>query len=175
MFVDSCTYTVQGRTYTRHLLRESFREGKKVRHRTLANLSHASSEEIQAMKLALKHKHNLQQLGNINQDIIVQQGSSAGAVITLWQVAKRIGLVDALGNTQNGKRALWQVFARVISQGSRLSATRLATTHAACDVLGLDDFNEDDLYGNLDWLAKNQDCIEDKFRSPDIGRCSSDR
>ena len=48
MFIDVCTYTVQGRTYTRHLLRESFREDGKVRHRTLANLSHASSEEIQA-------------------------------------------------------------------------------------------------------------------------------
>ncbi len=163
MFIDVCTYTVQGRTYTRHLLRESFREDGKVRHRTLANLSHASSEEIQAMKLALKHKHNLQQLGNVNEDIRVQQGLSVGAVITLWQVAKRVGLVKALGNTQNGKRALWQVFSRVIDQGSRLSATRLATSHAACDVLGLDDFDEDDLYENLDWLAINQDRIEDKL------------
>ena len=163
MFIDSCTYAVKGRTYTRHLLRESFREDGKVRHRTLANLSHASSEEIQAMKLALKHKHDLQQLGNINQDIRVQQGCSVGAVILLWQVAKRMGIVKVLGNTQEGKLALWQVLARAIDQGSRLSATRLATTHAACDVLGLDDFNEDDLYENLDWLANNQDRIEDKL------------
>jgi hypothetical protein len=163
MFIDSCTYTTQGRTYTRHLLRESFREGGKVRHRTLANVSHASSDEIQAMKLALKHKHNLHELGNVNEHIRVQQGLSVGAVITLWQVAKRIGLVKALGNTENGKRALWQIFSRVIDQGSRLSATRLATAHAACDVLGLKDFDEDDLYENLDWLAKNQDRIEDKL------------
>jgi len=163
MFIDSCTYTTQGRTYTRHLLRESFREEGKVRHRTLANLSHASSDEIQAMKLALKHKHNLHALGNVNEHIQVQQGLSLGAVITLWQVAKRIGIVKALGNTENGKRALWQIFSRVIDQGSRLSATRLATAHAACDVLGLKDFDEDDLYENLDWLAKNQDRIEDKL------------
>jgi len=166
MFIDSCTYTVNGRTYTRHLLRESFRDGSKVRHRTLANLSHASADEIQAMKLALKHKRDLQQLGSINEHIHVQQGLSVGAVMTLWQVAKRLGVVQALGNSQNGKQALWQVLARVIDQGSRLSAVRLATSHAACDVLGLEAFDEDDLYKNLDWLAENQDRIEDKlFRS----------
>jgi transposase len=166
MFIDSCTYTVNGRTYTRHLLRESFRDGSKVRHRTLANLSHASVDEIQAMKLALKHKRDLQQLGSINEYIHVQQGLSVGAVMTLWQVAKRLGVVQALGNSQNGKQALWQVLARVIDQGSRLSAVRLATSHAACDVLSLEAFDEDDLYKNLDWLAENQDRIEDKlFRS----------
>jgi transposase len=163
MFIDSCTYTVNGRTYTRHLLRESFRKDGKVRHRTLANLSHASREEILAMKLALKHKHDLQQLGSLNEEIVVQQGLSVGAVFSLWQLAQRRGLVQALGNSQNGKRALWQVLARIIDQGSRLSAVRLATSHAACDVLGLDAFDEDDLYDNLDWLAENQDRIEDKL------------
>jgi transposase len=163
MFVDSCTYKANGKTYTRHLLRESFREKGKVRHRTLANLSNASDEEIRAIKLALRNKHQLEQLGNIDQDIDVKQGLSVGAVVTLWQLAQRMGLVKALGSSQNAKRALWQVFARVIDQGSRLSAVRLATSHAACDVLALDAFNEDDLYQNLDWLAENQARIEDQL------------
>lgn len=163
MFVDSCTYKANGKTYTRHLLRESFREKGKVRHRTLANLSNASDEEIQAIKLALRNKHQLEQLGNIDQDIDVKQGLSLGAVVTLWQLAQRMGLAKALGSSQNAKRALWQVFARVIDQGSRLSAVRLATSHAACDVLALDAFNEDDLYQNLDWLAENQARIEDQL------------
>ena len=77
--------------------------------------------------------------------------------------AKYCGLVDALGSTQDGKRALWQVFARVLEQGSRLSAVRLANAHAACDILGLEDFDEDDLYDNLDWLAEHQDQIEDRL------------
>jgi hypothetical protein len=33
-----------------------------------------------------------------------------------------------------------------------LSAVRLAGSHAACDILGLEAFDEDDLYENLDWL-----------------------
>jgi transposase len=163
MYVDSCTYTVQGKQYTRHLLRESFRENGKVAHRTLATLSHASDAEIQALKLALKHKHNLQELGNINQDVIVRQGVSVGAIATLWQVAQRLGLVKCLGSAQEGRRALWQVFARILEQGSRLSAVRLANTHAACDILELEAFDEDDLYGNLDWLAEHQEKIEDRL------------
>src|SRR5215471_3970992 len=53
--------------------------------------------------------------------------------------------------------------ARVIDQGSRLAAVRLAMSHAACDVLGLDTFDEDTLYENLDWLAKAQAAIEDRL------------
>ncbi|HAG52018.1 MAG TPA: IS1634 family transposase, partial [Deltaproteobacteria bacterium] len=68
-----------------------------------------------------------------------------------------------LGTTKHGKLALWQVIARAIDQGSRLSAVRLAATHAACDVLGLDKFDEDDLYNNLDWLSENQSVIEQRL------------
>jgi len=163
VYVDSCTYAANGKKYTRHLLRESFRQDGKVRHRTLANLTHCSEQEIAAIKLALRHKADLQLLGNINQDIETRQGLAVGAVWTLWQVAQRIGLVKALGSSQQGKQALWQVFARVMEQGSRLSAVRLANAHAACDVLGLEAFNEDDLYQNLDWLAEQQVRIEDKL------------
>jgi hypothetical protein len=163
MFVDSCTYTVHGKQYTRHLLRESFRQNGKVTHRTVANLSHCSDDEIQAIKLALQHKQDLQQLGNLNEDLVVQQGVSCGAVCALWQVAQRLGLAKTLGSTQEGRRALWLVFARILEQGSRLSAVRLANAHVACDLLELEAFNEDDLYANLDWLADHQEQIEDQL------------
>jgi len=55
------------------------------------------------------------------------------------------------------------VIARVIDQGSRLSAVRLAMSHAACDVLGLGPFDEDALYENLDWLAHRQATVEDQL------------
>jgi hypothetical protein len=44
-----------------------------------------------------------------------------------------------------------------------LSAVRLACSHAACDVLGLDPFNEDQLYPNLAWLSENQVQIEQRL------------
>jgi len=93
----------------------------------------------------------------------LKQGLSFGAVWTVYHVARRLGIEQALGTTREGKLALWQVMARVIDQGSRLSAVRLAMAHAACDVLGLGTFNEDALYENLDWLAGAQDLVEDRL------------
>lgn len=78
-------------------------------------------------------------------------------------MARRLGIEKALGTTREGKLALWQVMARVIAQGSRLSAVRLAMSHAACDVLGLDTFDEDTLSENLDWLAGAQALVEDRL------------
>ena len=92
----------------------------------------------------------------------MKQGPSFGAVWTVYHVARRLG-IQALGTTRAGKLALWQVIARVIDQGSRLSAVRLAMAHAACDVLGLGTFDEDALYENLDWLAGAQAGVEDRL------------
>jgi hypothetical protein len=163
MYIDTSHITRGGKTYTRHLLRESYRANGKVLHRTIANVSQCSEAEIEAMRLALRHKEALEQLGTIQDAITLQQGPSFGAVWTVYHVARRLGIAQALGTTREGKLALWQVIARVIDQGSRLSAVRLAMAHAACDVLGLGPFDEDALYENLDWLAGAQARIEDRL------------
>src|ERR687885_482438 len=163
MYVDTSHITRGGKTYTRHLLRESYRANGKVLHRTIANLSQCSAAEIEAIRLALRHKEELEHLGPLQDAITLKQGMSFGAVWTVYQVARRLGIEKALGTTRDGKLALWQVIARVIDQGSRLSAVRLAMSHAACDVLGLDAFDEDALYENLDWLAGIQASVEDKL------------
>ena len=162
MYVDTAK-TVRGeKTYVRHLLRESFRENGKVRHRTIANLSNCSKKEIEAIKLALKHKENLSSIIS-PKEIKARSGVRVGAVFFLKEIAKRSSLTRVLGNSKNGKLALWQVFARLIGQGSRLSAVRLAESHAVCEQMGLDAFNEDHLYRNLSWLAKNQERMEKRL------------
>jgi Transposase DDE domain len=163
MYIDTSHITRGGKTYTRHLLRESYRANGKVLHRTIANVSHCSEAEIAALRLALRHKEDLEHLGTIQDAITLQQGLSFGAVWTVYHVARRLGIEQALGTTRDGKLALWQVIARVIDQGSRLSAVRLAMAHAACDVLGLGAFDEDALYENLDWLAGAQARIEERL------------
>ena len=164
MYVDTSTVrSAKGKTYTRHLLRESYREEGKVKHRTVANLSHCKPEEIEALRLALRHKKDLSALVNLRDDLRVRQGPSVGGVWTVFEVARRLGIVAALGSSRAGKLALWQVIARVIDQGSRLSAVRLAGSHATCDLLNLETFNEDHLYENLDWLYENQENIEDRL------------
>lgn len=170
MRLDTIHKTVNGKTYTSHLLRQAYRDHGKVRHRTIANLTGCLEEEIAAIRLALQHKGDLTQLASLRENLVLKQGLSVGAVFTLDAVAKRLGLHQALGHSQEGKRALWQILARVIDQGSRLSAVRLAASHAACDVLGLEAFDEDDLYANLDWLHEHQATSEDRLfcrRHPD--------
>ena len=162
MYVDTSYSTQRGKTYCRHLLRESYRDKGKVKHRTLAKLSHCTDEEIAAIKLALKHKGNLSALGTA-EDIKTKQGTRIGVVYTVNVLSERIGLVKALGHHREGRLALWQVIARLINQGSRLSAVRLAESHGACDILGLDSFNEDNLYNNLAWLSGKQEAIEKRL------------
>jgi len=158
--------------YSRVLLRESYRDGGKVKHRTIANLSACSPAEIDAIRLALRHKDDLTALGLLSENVALRQGLSVGGVWLVYDLARQLGIEQALGTSRQGKLALWQVIARVLEQGSRLSAVRLAASHAACDMLGLEAFNEDDLYANLDWLAEHQGAIEDRlFRALAGGEC----
>ena len=81
MYVDSSSITVNQKTYTRHLLRTSFRKNGKVKHRTIANISSCSDEEIQAVKLGLKYKGNLAELASLDKSMKLQQGLRVGAVL----------------------------------------------------------------------------------------------
>lgn len=152
--------------YSSVLLRESYRENGKVKNRTVGNLSHCTPAEIAAVEFALKHKNDLSVLGSIKDSAKLQEELSVGAVWTVYQIAKSLGIDKALGNDFTGKLALWQVIARVIDQGSRLSCVRLAQTHAACDILDIRrGFDENDLYDNLSYMADNQEKIENKLFS----------
>src|SRR5271163_2298232 len=144
MFVDSSTTRLNGKAYPRHLLRESYREAGKVKHRTIANLSHCKAEEVEAI-LALRHKADLAGMvaAAAERALELVQGPSVGAVWLLSQLARDLGIVAA--------------------QGSRLSAVRLAGGHAAGVALGMISFDEDDLYANLDWLAQHQADIETRL------------
>ena len=153
-----------GKTYRSILLRESYRKNGKVKNRTLANLSKCKPQEIAAIRLALEHKDDLTVLASLKDSVELHEGPSVGAVWTVYQIAKRLGIQKALGTSFDGKLALWQVIARVIEQGSRLSAVRLAKVHAACDILQIRrGFDENDLYDNLKWLSQHQEKIEQRI------------
>jgi len=162
MYVDTSKTKRGNKTYTRNLLRTSYREGGKVKHKTVLNLSICSQEEIAAIKLALKHKGNLTTLASVK-DVKTILGKSIGAVWTMKLIAERVQVSKALGNRAEAKLALLQVIARVIDHGSRLSAVRFARRHAVCEILGIKKLDEDDLYENLAWLAGKQEDIEKKL------------
>jgi hypothetical protein len=153
--------SANGKVYESIYLRESYRDGGRVRKRNIANLTHCDPEEIAAIELALQSKGNLATLGALDQ-IELTQGLSVGAVWTVYETARRLGIPKVLGHDFAGQLGLWQILARVLEQGSRLSAVRLAQVHAACDVIGIRrGFDENDLYDNLTWLSQRQSAIED--------------
>ena len=136
------------------LLRESYRDGEKVKSRTLANLSSWSSERIEALRRALKGEFDGQGGEGPFCDRIF------GVLFVLKHIAERLGLIRALNAEPFGKLAVFLVLARVAHQGSRLSAVRWAKDHAVEEVLGVSGFDENDLYAALDWLAQHQESIE---------------
>lgn len=147
-----------GKIYHSILLRESYREGKKVKKRTIANLSHCAENEINAIQAALKNKNNKL---STNEEFTLIQGKSVGSVYLLHAIAKQLGIVDALGSSFHAKLALWLIIARILEQGSRLSATRLDCQYDIASVIGLErGFDENNLYDCLQWLDKNQNEIE---------------
>jgi transposase len=139
------------------LLRQAYREGGKSKSRTIANISSWQPERIEALARALKGEFD--GVGSV--DPVTDR--IFGVLFVLKELADRIGLTRVLGKTRMGKLGLFLVLARIADQGSRLSAVRWAKDHCVAEILGLDDFNEDDLYRAMDWLAARQDDFEKKL------------
>jgi hypothetical protein len=138
------------------LLRESYREGNKVKKRTLANLTSLPKEAIEAIKHTLAGK-NLSLVPTIEES---ESGAIYGVLAVLHSLAEDIGLPEILGSSRLGKLSLFLILARLAHQGSRLSAVRWAQDHAVKKILGLGFFSEDDLYEALDWITLQQTAIE---------------
>ncbi len=136
------------------LIRESYRDHEKVKTRTIANISHWDPARIEALRRALR--------GDF--DHVAAEDPTVGRVFgllfALARMADGLGITAALGKSRLGKLALFLVLVRLAHQGSRLSAVRWAEDHAVAEVLGLQAFDEDDLYAALDDLCARQEKIE---------------
>ena len=135
------------------LLRESYRDKGKVKTRTIANLTHWAPERVEALRRALKGDFD----GMDGEEV---SGEIFGVLFALKQLADQVGLTRVLGPSEEGRLALFLVLARIAHGGSRLSAVRWAEQHAVSDILGLEPFDENDLYDALDWLEAEQTRIE---------------
>ena len=163
MYLSTHKKKVKDKIYISYSLRTSYRDTKgKVRHKHIANLPKCTDEEIKALRLALTFKGKLEELGSI-EDISITNESSFGGTYVLYQVAKKLGIEKVLGNSKNGKLALWQIIARILGRGSRLSAKRMMSKYSADHILDLEEVDKNMLYKNLDWLEENQEAIEKKL------------
>lgn len=139
-----------------YLLRETYREGGKVKSRTLLNVTSWGMPRILALKRLLKGDFDHLGAG----PVVPAVGPVFGVLYALRAIADRLGISRALGRSRRAKLALLLVLHRVAEGGSRLAACRWARDHAIPEILGLEDFDEDDLYDALDYLAERQEQIE---------------
>ncbi len=146
------------------LLRESFREKGVVKKRTIANLTKWPTSLVEDMRNSLAGKSGGKYGNTQSVDINnFQSGPVFGVLAVLKKIADEIGLTTALGTTRLARLSLFLILARIPHQGSRLSAVRWVRNHAVKEVLGLNFFDEDDLYSALDWMEENQEVIEKKL------------
>ena len=143
------------------LLRESYREGKKVRTRTLANLSSLSPQQIEGMRRALRGD-NAVGLGPEMQKI---RDRAHGAVDAVSMVIRRLGLERIIDRKPSRQRDLViaMLVSRIIDAQSKLATTRALQTTTLLEDRGITDTTEDDLYEAMDWLLERQDHIEMKL------------
>ena len=145
------------------LLRESYRDGGKVKKRTLLNLSDWPRERIAGFKMRLKGGTVIPQDQN---SITIIRSLPHGHVTAALGTARKIGLDRLLGPDGNRCRdlILALVVNRILDPGSKLAAARALSPDTATSSLGqqlgLGVVGEDELYSALDWLAVRQPAIE---------------
>lgn len=159
MFIQRIYKKTKDKVYTSVVLMENYRDNGKIKHRIISNLSKWDNKLVVEFEKLLKGE----KITTLS-DLEPSNGKSFGAFQAVIEIAERLGIKQALGNSKQGKLALFQIAGRIISQGSRnFLANEWALDHAQEDLLKLTDFNEDNLYENLDWLAQNQSSIEKKI------------
>lgn len=145
------------------LLRESYREGGKVKKRTLCNLSDWPQAHIEGLRGVLK--------GGVviapdREAFTITRSLPHGHVAAALGTARGIGLDRLLGPEGNRPRdlVLAMMVARILDPGSKLAAARMLSPATAASSLGtelgLGEVGEDELYAALDWLAERQPAIE---------------
>jgi hypothetical protein len=145
------------------LLRESYRDGGKIKKRTIANLSDWPSAIVEGLRTLLKG-------GKVapaeQETIIVRRSLPHGHVAAVLGTLRSIGLDRVLGPPRHRCRDLViaMIVARLIAPASKLATARMLDPLTAAsslgDVLSLGAVDEDELYVALDWLGERQEAIE---------------
>lgn len=148
------------------LLRESWREGKKTRKRTIANLSKWPPEKIEMLRAVLKGGTLVTDLESSFRTIRTMPHGHVAAVLG---TIRKLGLDRLVSSRRNHQRDLVvaMIAARVLFPGSKLALSRglgaEAYNSSLGHVLGVADTDEDELYGAMDWLLGRQNAIEKKL------------
>ena len=143
------------------LLREAWREGKKVRKRTVANLSGWPRDKVETLRRVLRNEP----LVAPEEAFAIEQSLPHGHVEAVLGTIRKLGLERLISSTRCRERDLVvaMVAERLIHPCSKLATTRLWHSTTLAEELGVSDADEDDLYEAMDWLLARQEGIEKKL------------
>jgi transposase len=156
----------KGKTYRTHLLRRTYREGDKVKHETVGNLSHLPDHIIDMIRAALRGELPI---GTSSADLEIVRTLPHGHVAAVLGTLENIGLDHILASRSCKERTLCvaMIVARIIAPSSKLATVRGLREETLSSSLGpvleIEDATEDQLYEAMDWLAERQQRIENKL------------
>jgi hypothetical protein len=148
------------------LLREAYREGKKVRKRTLANLSKWPQPLVEGLRVLLRGGTAI---GPLEEAFEIARSRPHGHVAAVLGTAKRLGLARMLAGRPSRERdlVLAMVVARILEPRSKLATARAlhgeTLAHSLGESLGVDDVEEAECYAAMDWLLERQGAIEQRL------------
>ena len=144
-----------------YLLRESYREGGKVKNRTLANLSRLPMEKIALIDRVLKGH----QLVPLEEALRITRSVPHGHVEAVLRMIEHLQIPRLLACRRSRERDLIValIVQRIVHPSSKLAATRLWKQSTLAEELGVTDADVDEVYGALDWLLARQRRIENKL------------
>jgi transposase len=144
-----------------YLLRESYRDGKKVRKRTIANLSALSDEQIQALRAILSG----QKMAPVDTLFAVESSRAHGHVEAVRVAMSRLGIAALLSARPSRERDVVcaMITARILAPHTKLATTRWWHTTTLAKDFAVADATEDDLYDAMDWLLVRQDRVQKRL------------
>jgi hypothetical protein len=144
--------------YTSYLLRRSYREGGKVRHENLGNLSHLPLPIIEAIRQMLAGRV----LVDLDEQLEIESSLPHGHVAAVLGVLRELDLERLLSRERCRERdlAVAMLCQLVIAPASKLSMTRRFSQTTLADELSLGEVTEPELLVAMDWLLERQERIE---------------
>lgn len=152
------------------LLREAWRDGKKIRKRTLANLSDWPATRIENLRRVLRDEPLISQRDHLKIERTVPHGHVEAILGTI----RKLGLDSIIASKPCRERDLVvaMIAERLIRPCSKLATTREWNSTTLAEELSVQDADEDDLYEAMDWLLARKQRIENKLAKRHISEGS---
>jgi hypothetical protein len=156
----------ENRESVSHLLRRSYRDGTKICHETLGNVSSLPDPALEALRAILAGKTLLV----AGEGLELTRALPHGHLAVVATMAKKLGFPDLLGPPCKARDIAYAlVLARVVHPRPKLATTKWWNDTTLAADLGLVAVSTDEVYAAMDWLGDRQESIEATLAKRHLG------